>query len=99
MNYFKLIEPYLYGNLSPEEQLVFERQLTRNPALANEFSIRFSLVRMLMASPAYPSMPAAVKSLKTGNLATTGQSGMLEWLWLACTGSIVGGLFLGYLYY
>lgn len=53
VNYFRLIEPYLFGNLSPEEQVAFERQLVRNPALANEFRMRFSLVRVLLANPDY----------------------------------------------
>ena len=54
MNYFRLIEPYLHGSLSPEEQQAFERQLVRNPALANEFTLQFSLVRVLLANPEYP---------------------------------------------
>lgn len=94
MKYVKLIEPYLYGNLSPEEQLFFERQLARNPALANEFSIRFALARVLIASPKFPLMsnlrvvgerfvPAAPKSAET------------RWFWVACVTAVMAGLFIG----
>lgn len=94
MNYVKLIDPYLYGSLSPEEQLVFERQLARNPVLANEFSIRFSLARVLLAGPKFPIMsnlrvvgecfvPAAPKSTRIG------------WLWFACAAAVMAGVFVG----
>ena len=97
MNYFKLIEPYLYGSLSPEEQLVFERQLARNPALANETSLRFSLVRVLIASPGYPFHPAFTPLNAPAKAAR--RSGIFEWLWLACTATVVAGILLGYLWY
>ncbi len=42
MKYSNLIEPYLYGNLSPEEEVVFERQLARDPALAEETARRLN---------------------------------------------------------
>ncbi len=98
MNYFKLIEPYLYGSLSPEEQLVFERQLARNPALANETSLRFSLVRVLIASPGYPFHPT-FKPLNGPGTEAARRSGIFEWLWLACTATVLGGILLGYLLY
>ena len=96
MNYFKLIEPYLYGSLSPEEQAFFERQLARNPALANEMSVRFSLVRVLLANPGYAFHPK-FKPLNGRATSTGRRSGMVEWLWLACTISISAGLLTGYL--
>jgi hypothetical protein len=42
MKYSNLIEPYIYGNLSPEEEVIFERQLARDPALAEETARRFN---------------------------------------------------------
>lgn len=42
MNYRNMIEPYLYGNLSPEDEVAFERQLSRDPALAEEASRRLN---------------------------------------------------------
>ncbi len=97
MNYFKLIEPYLYGSLSPEEQLIFERQLARNPALANEISIRFSLIRVLIASQGY-SFQSKKKSTVNSSAAVTRRAGIFERLWLLCTAAVLGGLLLGYLF-
>ncbi|GEM_PF-3161835 len=34
MNYHHMIEPYLYGSLSPEDEVAFERQMSRDPSLA-----------------------------------------------------------------
>lgn len=42
MNYYALIEPYLYGNLPPEDELAFERQLDRDPDLVVETSRRLN---------------------------------------------------------
>jgi anti-sigma factor RsiW len=41
MKYMNLIDRYLFGQLSPEEELLFERQLSRDPALAEETARRF----------------------------------------------------------
>lgn len=45
MRYANLIEPYLYGHLTPEEEVVFERQLARDPALAEEIAKRFEKIQ------------------------------------------------------
>jgi len=42
MNYFHLIEPYLHGALPPEDEIAFERQLSCDPALAEEASRRLN---------------------------------------------------------
>ncbi len=94
MSYFRLIDPYLHGSLSPEEQLVFERQLSRNPALANEFRMRFSLVRVLLSNPDYPFL----KHMASTTLSRPGAGGDgYHWLWLSCTLTIMAGLFLGFI--
>jgi anti-sigma factor RsiW len=41
MKYMNLIERYLFGQLSPEEEVLFEKQLSRDPALAEETARRF----------------------------------------------------------
>lgn len=92
-NYFRLIEPYLHGNLSPEEQLAFERQLTRNPALANELTLRFSLVRVLFANPEHP-FRATFKVFRQRPLPTR-NAGFPTWIWHACAIAMLSGLFLG----
>jgi hypothetical protein len=94
MNYFKLIEPYLHGRLSPEEQQAFERQLVRNPALANEFTMHFSLVRVLLANPEYPF--SKFRTFTRRN--TPVRSGSISWLWHACAIAMLTGLFLGNLF-
>ncbi|MCB0528956.1 MAG: hypothetical protein KDC61_02105 [Saprospiraceae bacterium] len=95
-NYFKLIDPYLYGRLSPEEQLVFERQIARNPALANELSVRFSLVRVLLANPAYP-FHSGLRALQARKQEGKRRASMFEWFWLACSAAVTAGLIMGYL--
>jgi hypothetical protein len=42
MKYMNLIERYLFGQLSPEEEVLFEHQLSRDPALAQETARRFN---------------------------------------------------------
>lgn len=91
-NYFRLIEPYLHGNLSPEEQLAFERQLTRNPALANELTLRFSLVRVLFANPEHP-FRATFKVFR--QRPSSVRTGLPAWIWHACAIAMLTGLFLG----
>ncbi|MBX2893424.1 MAG: hypothetical protein KF734_21100 [Saprospiraceae bacterium] len=88
MNYFRLIEPYLFGKLCAEEQLAFERQLVRNPALANEFTIRFSLVRVLLANPEHPFRKLQQKK--------DARRSPYLWIWLACAFSALEGLLLGF---
>ncbi|MBV6439960.1 MAG: hypothetical protein DYG98_14225 [Haliscomenobacteraceae bacterium CHB4] len=53
MNYRNMIEPYLYGNLSPEDEVAFERQLSRDPALAEEASRRLNAEETLSGMPEY----------------------------------------------
>ena len=92
MNYFKLIEPYLHGHLCAEEQQAFERQLVRNPALANEFTLQFSLVRVLLSNPEYPF--PKFKAL-TRKAASKPAANPLSWLWHTCAIAMLTGLFLG----
>ncbi len=94
MNYFRLIEPYLHGRLSPEEQQAFERQLVRNPALANEFTLHFSLVRVLLANPEYPF--SGFKSLVRRPVQTRRKK--LSWMWHACAIAVLSGLLLGMIF-
>ncbi|MBV6440855.1 MAG: hypothetical protein DYG98_20080 [Haliscomenobacteraceae bacterium CHB4] len=91
MNYFRLIEPYLHGHLSPEEQQAFERQLVRNPALANEFTLQFSLVRVLLANPEYPFPKFKSFTRKAANK----HSDQISWFWHACAIAMLTGFFLG----
>jgi len=42
MNYFGMIESYLYGSLPPEDEIAFERQLDRDPELVVETSRRLN---------------------------------------------------------
>lgn len=94
MNYFRLIEPYLHGHLSPEEQQAFERQLVRNPALANEFTLQFSLVRVLLANPDYPFPKFKSFTRKPAYKRTN----PFAWIWHACAIATLTGLFLGNLF-
>lgn len=91
MNYFRLIEPYLHGRLSAEEQQAFERQLVRNPALANEFTLQFSLVRVLLANPEYPFPKFKSFTRKNGSKPAR----PFLWLWHVCAIAMLGGGFLG----
>ena len=91
MNYFRLIEPYLHGSLSPEEQQAFERQLVRNPALANEFTLQFSLVRVLLANPEYPFPKFKSFTRRSAPVQTSGFS----WFWHACAIAMLTGCYLG----
>lgn len=91
MNYFRLIEPYLHGRLCAEEQQAFERQLVRNPALANEFTLQFSLVRVLLANPEYPFPKFKSITRRTA----PARRGNLYWLRHACAIAMLTGLFLG----
>ncbi len=91
MNYFRLIEPYLHGRLCAEEQQAFERQLVRNPALANEFTLQFSLVRVLLANPEYPF--PKIKSI-TRRPAPVRKANKY-WLWHFCAIGMLTGLLLG----
>jgi hypothetical protein len=36
---YELMEKYFFGNLSPEENLAYEKQLTENPDLAAEYNL------------------------------------------------------------
>ncbi len=47
MNYYHLIEPYLYGTLDPEDEVAFERQLSRDPDLAQATSSRLNAEQAL----------------------------------------------------
>ena len=42
MNYYGMIESYLYGSLPPEDEIAFERQLDRDPELVVETSRRLN---------------------------------------------------------
>lgn len=53
MNYHAMIEPYLYGNLSPEDEVAFERQLSRDPALAEAAGRRLNAEEALAGVPEY----------------------------------------------
>ena len=53
MNYHAMIEPYLYGNLSPEDEVAFERQLSRDPALAEAAGRRLNAEEALAGIPEY----------------------------------------------
>lgn len=94
VNYFRLIEPYLFGNLSPEEQQAFERQLVRNPALANEFTLRFSLVRVLLSNPEYPFRPS-FKTFGKRPLTNNTNKGVFSWMWHACAIAVLTGMAFG----
>lgn len=91
MNYFRLIEPYLHGRLCAEEQQAFERQLVRNPALANEFTLQFSLVRVLLANPEYPFPKFQSFTRRPAPVRTNSFS----WLWHASAIAMLAGGFLG----
>lgn len=91
MNYFRLIEPYLHGRLCAEEQQAFERQLVRNPALANEFTLQFSLVRVLLANPEYPFSKFQSFTRRPAPV----RSNSFSWLWHACAIAVLAGGFLG----
>jgi hypothetical protein len=91
MNYFRLIEPYLHGRLSAEEQQAFERQLVRNPALANEFTLQFSLVRVLLANPEYPFHKFKSFTRRPAPV----QTGQFSWFWHACAIDMLTGMYLG----
>jgi anti-sigma factor RsiW len=95
VNYFRLIEPYLFGNLSPEEQVAFERQLVRNPALANEFRMRFSLVRVLLANPDYLPFRSSLQAF--GKQPSSAKTQFPAWMWQAfvAVAFMSAGLFLG----
>jgi ferric-dicitrate binding protein FerR (iron transport regulator) len=53
MNYHTMIEPYLHGNLSPEDEVAFERQLTRDPALAEAAGRRLNAEEALAGLPEF----------------------------------------------
>jgi ferric-dicitrate binding protein FerR (iron transport regulator) len=57
MNYHTMIEPYLYGNLSPEDEVAFERQLSRDPALAEAAGRRLNAKEALAGIPEYQAAP------------------------------------------
>ncbi|GAB4495497.1 MAG: hypothetical protein OHK0019_24730 [Saprospiraceae bacterium] len=63
MNYRNMIEPYLYGNLNPEEEVAFERQMSRDSALFNETCRRLNAEKVLSeiqdfhAAPRRSSLP------------------------------------------
>jgi hypothetical protein len=82
VNYFRLIDPYLFGTLSPEEQVAFERQLLRNPALANEFRMRFSLVRVLLANPDYLPFRSSFRALGA-QTSSAAKNQLPAWAWQA----------------
>ena len=53
MNYHHMIEPYLYGNLSPEDEVAFERQLSRDPDLADATGRRLNAEEVLAGFSEY----------------------------------------------
>jgi ferric-dicitrate binding protein FerR (iron transport regulator) len=55
MNYRNMIEPYLYGSLSPEDEVAFERQMSRDPALVEAAARRLNAQETLskFKIPAY----------------------------------------------
>lgn len=64
MNYRNMIEPYLYGNLSPEDEVAFERQMSRNPALLDETSRRLNAENVLSEIPVFHAAPRRSSSLR-----------------------------------
>lgn len=64
MNYHTMIEPYLYGNLSPEDEVAFERQLSRDPALAEAAGRRLNAEEALSTIPAYQVAPSPSSSAR-----------------------------------
>lgn len=53
MNYHHMIEPYLYGSLSPEDEIAFERQLMRDPALVEATGQRLNARETLAGFPSF----------------------------------------------
>ncbi len=53
MNYHNMIEPYLHGSLSPEDEVAFERQLSRDPALAEAAGRRLNAEEALAGIPEF----------------------------------------------
>lgn len=64
MNYRNMIEPYLYGNLSPEDEVAFERQMSRDPALVDETSRRLNAEHVLAEIPVFHAAPRRSSSLR-----------------------------------
>lgn len=66
MDYYHLIEPYLYGTLDPEDEMAFERQLSRDPDLAQATSRRLNageaLSGLFKPEPAPEEDPARQQS-------------------------------------
>ena len=64
-----MIEPYLYGNLSPEDEIAFERQLIRDPILVEATGRRLNARETLSGFPSFQTRaisrrrPAAMRSL------------------------------------
>ena len=65
MNYRNMIEPYLYGNLSPEDEVAFERRLSRDPALAEETSRRLNAEDALNKMPEFGTRPHRPSPVRT----------------------------------
>lgn len=74
MNYHTMIEPYLHGTLSPEDEVAFERQLSRDPALAEAAGRRLNAEEALAGIPEYRAVehrPSPARTLLfVGLLAT-----------------------------
>lgn len=84
MNYHHMIEPYLYGSLSPEDEIAFEKQLMRDPALVEATGRRLNARETLSGFPSFQARPvsrrrpAAMRSLLLLMLAAT-LAGLLFW--------------------
>ncbi len=69
MNYHHMIEPYLYGNLSPEDEIAFERQLMRDQTLVEATGLRLNARETLSGFPSFQTRaisrrrPAVMRSL------------------------------------
>ncbi|HRI62461.1 MAG TPA: hypothetical protein PK228_22125 [Saprospiraceae bacterium] len=66
MNYHNMIEPYLHGTLSPEDEVAFERQLSRDPALVEAAGRRLNAEEALAGIPEYRAVshrPSAARTL------------------------------------
>ncbi len=57
MNYHHMIEPYLYGSLSPEDEVAFERQLSRDPSLSEATGHRLNAKSALAGFSEFEVVP------------------------------------------
>jgi hypothetical protein len=65
MNYHNMIEPYLYGSLSPEDEVAFEKQLSRDPALAEAAGRRLNAEEALSGIPEFQAATRQRSSART----------------------------------